>query len=116
MFDWCARFHERLLHISESCIIVWLYLDMLSFTQNVLFLLQDAGMCGDSNNTFFELSAARSSMMISDSIVIGGQKRSVKKIMAFKRQWLDDNWKTPMSQLSNRLTGRARRSNDCIIS
>ena len=86
------------------------------FYTKCVLLLQDAAMCGDGENTFFELSAARSSMLISDSIVIGGQRRSVKKIMAFRREWLDEHWATPMSQLSNRLTGRARRSNDCIIS
>ena len=36
-------------------------------------------MCGDSNNAFVELSAVRYRLLLTDTILIGGQKRSVKK-------------------------------------
>ena len=53
-------------------------------------------MCGDSNNQFFELSAVRTNLLISESVMIGGQRRAVKNIMYFKPVWLLVNWTTPM--------------------
>lgn len=63
----------------------------------------DEEMCGNNNNTFFELSAVQSNLLVSNSIVIGGQRRSVKKIMAYKRQWLVENWQNPMLSFTERL-------------
>ncbi|XP_045207343.2 uncharacterized protein LOC123559516 [Mercenaria mercenaria] len=66
-------------------------------------IFQDDSMCGDSNNSFFEISAVQHNLLLSDSIIIGGQRRHVSKIMAFKQQWLITNWVTPMQQFSPRL-------------
>ena len=60
-------------------------------------------MCGGKNNAFFELSAVQSSLLISDSIVIGGQTRTVKKIMVYTPQWLMENWRNPMLLYEQRL-------------
>ena len=57
-------------------------------------------MCGDSNNAFFELSAVQHNLLLTDTILIGGQRRSVKKIMAYKRQWVLNFWVDPVRQLA----------------
>lgn len=66
-------------------------------------IFQDDTMCGNSSNAFFEISAVRHDLLLSDSIIIGGQRRAVSKIMAFKRQWLLNNWVNPMQQFATRL-------------
>ena len=60
-------------------------------------------MCGDSNNAFLELSAVRHMLLPTDTILIGGQRRSVKKIMAYKRQWIDNFWTEPVTHFETRL-------------
>lgn len=67
------------------------------------FIFQDDSMCGDSNNSFFEISAVQHNLLLSDSIIIGGQRRHVSKIMAFKQQWLITNWMQPMQHFAPRL-------------
>lgn len=70
-------------------------------------IFQDDDMCGNSSNTFFEVSAVRSNLLVSDSVIVGGQQRHVNKIMAFKRQWLAENWQAPMLHFSVRLAAIA---------
>ena len=53
-------------------------------------------LCGDSNNKFFELSVAQTRLAVTDSILIGGQRRQVQKIMLFKLGWIDTYWGAPM--------------------
>ena len=60
-------------------------------------------MCGDSTNEFYEISAVRNNLVVSDSIIIGGQRRAVSKIMVFKQQWLVSNWVDPMKHFAPRL-------------
>lgn len=66
-------------------------------------IFQDDIMCGDSSNEFYEISAVRNNLLISDSIIIGGQRRAVSKIMAFKQQWLINYWVNPMKHFAPRL-------------
>ena len=60
-------------------------------------------MCGNNNSAFFELSAVRHRLLLTDTILIGGQRRSVKKIMAYKRQWIDNFWTEPVTHFATRL-------------
>ena len=59
-------------------------------------LFQNSEMCVAENNAFFELSAVESSLLISESIVIGGRIRHVKKIMTYTPQWIYDFYFDPM--------------------
>ena len=60
-------------------------------------------MCGDKQNQFFKLEAVRTNLLISESLMIGGQRRAVKNIMAFKPVWLQENWVIPMQTYTERL-------------
>lgn len=70
-------------------------------------------MCGYGENAFFKINAVRHNLVVSESIVIGGQRRAVFKIMAFRRQWLTANWVEPMQHFAPRLariaTGNPRQ-------
>ena len=48
---------------------------------------------------FYEISAVRSI----DSIIIGGHRRQVPKVMAFKTEWLEKNWRAQILTFTLRL-------------
>lgn len=52
-------------------------------------------LCGDRQNEFYELTSVNTQLAVADSIVIGGVRRSVNKIMVFKASWLQDNYVEP---------------------
>ena len=86
-------------------------------------IFQNDAMCGDSNNEFYEIGAVRNRMVVSNSIIIGGQTRRVNKIMTFKMSWLRDNYLNPMEALAGELEAReaaqrrqrAKKDDSCVI-
>ncbi|KAK3584341.1 hypothetical protein CHS0354_017511 [Potamilus streckersoni] len=62
-------------------------------------IFQDDDMCGDSCNNFFEISAVQQRLLVTESLVIGGTQRAIKKIMTFKMSWLERNWFEPIKVL-----------------
>ena len=62
----------------------------------------------DSGNEFFELSAVNTRMVVTDSLVVGGQRKRVRKIMMFKKSWLEYNYLNPMKEYAER--GSRRRA------
>lgn len=62
-------------------------------------MFQSDQMCGNSTNKFFELSLVSTQMVVASSIMIGGQRRRVRKIMTFKMAWLRRNYLEPILQL-----------------
>lgn len=82
-------------------------------------LFQDDDMCGDSSNRFYKIHAIRHRMLVANSIMIGGQSRSVNKIMCFKMCWLTRYYIEPMEhfkrQLEYQRAVRRRQEDRCII-
>ncbi|KAL3863095.1 hypothetical protein ACJMK2_004871 [Sinanodonta woodiana] len=62
-------------------------------------IFQDDEMCGDSENKFYEISAVSNQLLLTNSILIGGQQRAVHKIMTFKMSWLEQHWSEPIKAL-----------------
>ncbi|KAL3863091.1 hypothetical protein ACJMK2_004867 [Sinanodonta woodiana] len=62
-------------------------------------IFQDDEMCEDSENKFYEISAVRKQLLLTNSIIIGGQQRAVHKIMTFKMSWLETYWREPIKAL-----------------
>ncbi|KAK3596246.1 hypothetical protein CHS0354_028417 [Potamilus streckersoni] len=62
-------------------------------------IFQDDDMCGNSENNFFEISAVQQKLLLTDSLVIGGIQRAVRKIMTFKMTWLERYWREPIKEL-----------------
>ena len=74
-------------------------------------------MCRNSCNKFFELSAVSNQMLVTDSVLIGGQRRRVQNIMTFKESFLRAYYIEPMdfySQRLRRIASSSRRSS-CIV-
>ena len=64
--------------------------------------------CGGSSNQFFELSSVTHMLAVSDSVLIGGERKRVANIMFFKRCWLQDNYISPLRSFEGRLQRLAR--------
>ncbi|KAJ8310237.1 hypothetical protein KUTeg_012102 [Tegillarca granosa] len=60
-------------------------------------------MCGDNENQFYELSAVETNFAVTESIILGGQRRQVKKIMFFTPQFLKQYYYDPILYYSQRL-------------
>lgn len=50
---------------------------------NKVFFQNDR-MCGNSSNEFYDIGTVASQLVVSSSIVIGGQRKNIRKIMTFK--------------------------------
>ena len=66
-------------------------------------IFHNEAMCGNSQNEFFELSAVASEMLVTESVLIGGQRRRVETIMTFKGAWLQQKYFEPMGYFRQRL-------------
>ena len=86
-------------------------------------IFQDDDLCGDSGNKFFELSAVRNTLLVSQSILINGRTSTVTKIMTYKMSWLLRNFLEPLKEFQRHLqhqieaaeSHRRRRSSFCAI-
>jgi hypothetical protein len=59
-----------------------------------------------STNRFLELSSVKSSMLVAENMVIGGENRRVAKIMTCTQAWLRNNYHEPMRRvLSHQIGG-----------
>nr|XP_022310021.1 uncharacterized protein LOC111115543 [Crassostrea virginica]XP_022310051.1 uncharacterized protein LOC111115557 [Crassostrea virginica] len=91
-------------------------------------LLNKVFFQNDSSNEFYDIGTVASHLVVSSSIVIGGQKKSIRKIMTFKMSWLQNNYLEPLQALARELdeaeNSRRRRAleaqrrndNSCVIS
>ena len=59
----------------------------------------------DSTNEFFELSAVSTRLVVAQSLLVGGQQRRVRKIMMFKKRWIERFYIEPLRQITR--VGRA---------
>lgn len=82
-------------------------------------------LCPDSNNQFYEIGQIKNQLLVVRSIMIGGQQRNVKKIMAYKQVWMQNFYYQPMRNLAFRFSPEGQRqeainraiiSNACTIS
>ena len=60
---------------------------------SVFFLSEDTG---EFSNRFLELSAVSTKLIVSESLLIGGQRKRVQSIMLFQKSWLENNYLNPM--------------------
>ena len=66
-------------------------------------IFHDEAMCGNSSNNFFELSAVKTTLVASESVLIGGERKRVQKIMTYKASWIRNNYIDPMASFQQRL-------------
>lgn len=73
-----------------------------------VFFESDA-LCGGMGNRFYDIGEVRNHLIAVQSVFIAGQTRSVKKIMTFKRSWLQRNYFEPMRNLAYRFSPQGQR-------
>jgi hypothetical protein len=66
-------------------------------------------LCPDSGNEFYEIGQVKNQLLVVRSVVIGGQQRQVKKIMAYKQSWMQNNYYQPMRSLVFRFSPEGQR-------
>jgi len=66
-------------------------------------------LCPDASNEFYEIGQVKNQLFVVGSIVIGGQQRQVKKIMAYKQSWMQNNYYQPMRSLVFRFSPEGQR-------
>ena len=72
--------------------------------------------CGDFNNKFLELSAVKTNLLVTESLVIGGHRRKILKIMMYEKVWVEKYYINPLSSIErSRRRPPPRQSDDCII-
>jgi hypothetical protein len=91
--------------------------------EDKVFFESDA-LCGPSlRNQFYEVTKVRHQVVAAHSIIIAGQRRQVKKIMAYKQSWMQYCYYEPMRRLEYAFNQQRRQqiaeqvlSEACIIS
>ena len=55
--------------------------------------------CGDNDNQFYQITNNQLNVVAASSLVIGGVRRRVLKIMFYNRSWILRNYIQPMQEL-----------------
>ena len=71
---------------------------------SIFFPVADGEDFDGCNNEFFEVNAVSTRLVVAESILIGGQQKKVKKIMMFKKSWIESNYLDPLRSI-----GRSQR-------
>ena len=77
--------------------------------------------CGGHNNAFLELSAVQTDLVVTDHLLVAGQRRQIRKVIKFKKVWIENNYLKPLQAIQNSSRPRLRappprRSDDsCTI-
>ena len=91
--NYASLSHDEEAQLLDLC----LALSPDNLTGSVLF---PSDNCGGTSNNFLELSAVSTNLVVSDSFLIGGQRKKIQKIMMFKECWIENNYLNPISSIA----------------
>ncbi|XP_061192211.1 uncharacterized protein LOC133200391 [Saccostrea echinata] len=66
-------------------------------------IFEDDELCGDLVTQFYELSAVQNRFLVTDTVLLGSQQRHIKKIMTFKKTFLQNYYIIPIATFADRL-------------
>ncbi len=66
-------------------------------------IFQDDDLCGDCNNNFFKISEIKTSLLVSRSVLVGGESTEVQNIMVYKSRWMIEHYIGPIASFHRRL-------------
>ncbi|UJR30384.1 hypothetical protein I4U23_017919 [Adineta vaga] len=91
-------------------------LDPDDLIDKVMFEDKNGHLCGQSLNRIYDISQVRHSLVVVDSLFIGGRNREVKKIMFFRPEWLRKFYILPVLPIAAEIQEQKRREafNDLI--
>ena len=72
---------------------------------SILFPAEDIDLDGFTNQ-FYELSAINTRLVVAESILIGGQQKRVRKIMMFKKSWIETYYINPLLSFERQASQR----------
>ena len=92
-------------HAEESALLtLCLALSPDKLINSVFFLNEDI----NGVNKFFEVSAVSTKLLVSESLLIGGQRKRVQKIMMFKKEWIERYYLQPLKSFVESCQGSNR--------
>lgn len=107
------RDYEHYVHLSKQeeaqLLILCLAASPDKLTDVILFPADDETLGGRSN-MFLELSAVNTRMVITESLLIGGQQKKVCKVMTFSRRWIETYYFDPLRAIERRELRSPRRA------
>ena len=62
----------------------------------IFFPAKDEEDFDGCSNEFYELSTVSTKLVVAESLLIGGQQKQVRKIMMFKKSWIEKNYINPL--------------------
>ena len=86
-----------------------------NFIGKLIFHDEKGELCNGSINEFYEITKVQSILAVQSSVLIGGKRQQVAKIMVFHRMWLEQNYIEPVMRNRDRvriLTKSQRRGPD----
>jgi len=83
-------------------------------------IFHPADDCGEYTGRFLELSAVKTDLLVTESVVIGGHRRRILKIFMFQKVWMENNYINPLLSIQRRLRPPPpprpqQRDDSCII-